>query len=343
MQAGGARLTQTGLSLGTPQYMAPEQAMGERVVDARADVYALGAVLYELLAGEPPFTGPTAQAVVARVLTEAPRSLTAQRPSVPVHVDAAARRALEKLPADRFASAAEFARALDGASGADAPAGAPARTRRRGLGARRAATALAVVAVGTAGAVAGAALGARTGWLRSERDAPPVPAVRSTLLPPAGELFAGGDGLALSPDGTQLAFTVRRAASRPRLFVRTLASGAVRELAGTAEARFPFWSPDGHALGFFAGGELRTVPLAGGPAAAVAPAPVPRGGAWAPDGTLLFASDPGGVIYRVTAGGGPPVAVTRRGREGSHQRPVFLPGRAPVPLFRRGPHRGLPR
>ncbi|HEY0778447.1 MAG TPA: hypothetical protein VGD56_10835, partial [Gemmatirosa sp.] len=136
---------------------------------------------------------------------------------------------------------------------------------------------------------------------------------------------AGGGGLALSPDGSQLAFTVRRAAARPRLFVRTLASGGVREISGTAEAVLPFWSPDGHALGFFAGGELRTVPLAGGPAAAVAPAPVPRGGAWAPDGTLLFASDPGGVIYRVAAGGGPPVAATRRGPEGAHQRPVFLP------------------
>src|SRR3954464_14550171 len=116
--AGGARITQTGLSLGTPGYMSPEQAMGERTITARSDIYSLGAVTYEMLAGEPPFTGPTVQAIVARVMTEEPRSLTQQRRSVPGHVDAAISRALEKLPADRFASAREFSDALNNASSA---------------------------------------------------------------------------------------------------------------------------------------------------------------------------------------------------------------------------------
>ena len=111
-QAGGQRITQTGLSLGTPQYMAPEQATGEKSVDARADVYALGAVMYEMLAGEPPFTGPTTQAVIARVLTAEPTPLDEARRSVPPHVAAAVHTALAKLPADRFASAALFAAAL---------------------------------------------------------------------------------------------------------------------------------------------------------------------------------------------------------------------------------------
>src|SRR5678809_176726 len=88
-QAGGERLTQTGLSLGTPQYMSPEQAMGERTIDARSDIYALGAVAYEMLAGEPPFTGPTIQAIVARLVSEQPRGLTAQRRSIPNHVESA--------------------------------------------------------------------------------------------------------------------------------------------------------------------------------------------------------------------------------------------------------------
>jgi eukaryotic-like serine/threonine-protein kinase len=329
--AGGARLTQTGLSLGTPHYMSPEQAMGERQITARADVYALGAVTYEMLAGEPPFTAPTAQAVVARVLTEDPRSLTTQRRSVPPAVDAAVRRALEKLPADRFASAAEFAHALEvppapeSAATTDSRNEAHAPVRHHGAGTRRTATALAAVAAMSAAVVGGVALGARTGWLGSVQDSPPMPGVRATLMPPPGELFAGGDGLALSPDGTQLAFTVLRAPPRPRLFVRTLASGVMRELAGTADAQFPFWSPDGRTLGFFAGGELRTVPLAGGLVTVVATAPAPRGGAWAPDGTLLFGGDPDGVIYRVRPGGGPPVAVTRTGPEGQHRLPVFLP------------------
>ena len=113
-QAGGARMTQTGLSLGTPQYMAPEQAMGDKVIDARADIYALGAVLYEMLAGEPPYTGANAQAIVAKLLTEAPRALTVLRPAVPEHVDAAVLMALEKLPADRFANIQSFKAALLG-------------------------------------------------------------------------------------------------------------------------------------------------------------------------------------------------------------------------------------
>ena len=111
-QAAGSRMTQTGMSLGTPQYMAPEQAMGDKTVDHRADIYALGAVVFEMLAGEPPFTGPTAQAIVARMITEKPRSLTAIRETVSPQTDAAVYAALQKLPADRPASAREFARAL---------------------------------------------------------------------------------------------------------------------------------------------------------------------------------------------------------------------------------------
>src|SRR5690349_287175 len=111
-KASGDRMTETGMSLGTPHYMSPEQAMGEREITARSDVYALGAVLYEMLTGDPPFTGSTAQAVVARVLTEAPRPILPQRHTIPRQVEAAVLTALEKLPADRFASAAEFAAAL---------------------------------------------------------------------------------------------------------------------------------------------------------------------------------------------------------------------------------------
>lgn len=111
-QAGGARMTQTGLSLGTLQYMAPEQAMGDKHVDHRADQYALAAVTYEMLTGEPPHTGTNAQAIVAKLLTEQVRSATVLRPSVPAHVDAALRAALQKLPADRFADVAAFLAAL---------------------------------------------------------------------------------------------------------------------------------------------------------------------------------------------------------------------------------------
>ncbi len=121
-KAGGGRMTETGMTLGTPHYMSPEQAMGEREITARSDVYALGCVTYEMLVGEPPFTGPTAQAIVAKVMTAEPAGLTGQRRSIPPAVEAAVLTALEKLPADRFATAAEFAAALvseQATSGAD--------------------------------------------------------------------------------------------------------------------------------------------------------------------------------------------------------------------------------
>ena len=110
--AGGQRMTQTGLSLGTPQYMAPEQAMGEKTIDARADIYALGAVTYEMLTGEAPFTGPSAQAIVARLLTTDPSAPSVARRAVNPAIDRAVLTALAKLPADRYASAAAFAQAL---------------------------------------------------------------------------------------------------------------------------------------------------------------------------------------------------------------------------------------
>ncbi len=118
-QAGGTRVTETGLSLGTPHYMSPEQAAAEREIDARSDQYALAAVTYEMLSGEPPHTGPTAQAIIARLMTEPVRNLRATRPGVPVEVERAVTRALAKSPADRFASVGDFVAALTGPANAD--------------------------------------------------------------------------------------------------------------------------------------------------------------------------------------------------------------------------------
>jgi serine/threonine protein kinase/Tol biopolymer transport system component len=131
-QAGGKRMTETGLSLGTPYYMSPEQATGDRQIDARSDIYALGAVLYEMLSGDPPHTGSTAQAIIAAVVTEEPRDIATRRPRLAPHIAEAVHRALEKLPADRFASAAEFAKALEGPTATTGRfASAPAARRGR--------------------------------------------------------------------------------------------------------------------------------------------------------------------------------------------------------------------
>ena len=129
IQGSGQRLTETGLSVGTPEYMSPEQASGERELDARSDVYSLAAVLYEMLAGEPPHTGPTARAVIAKVLTASPPELVVLRSDAPAEVGAALARALRKTPADRFASATEFAAALSRKAEPGKPRGPGRRTR----------------------------------------------------------------------------------------------------------------------------------------------------------------------------------------------------------------------
>src|SRR5258706_9554796 len=131
-KAGGNRITQTGLSLGTPQYMSPEQATGDRVVDGRTDIYSLAAMTYEMLVGDPPHSASTTQAIIAKVLTEKPASVRTSRPNVPAHVDLAISRALEKLAADRFATAHEFAEALQGRGAATG--GAEAAAPRAGAG-----------------------------------------------------------------------------------------------------------------------------------------------------------------------------------------------------------------
>jgi serine/threonine-protein kinase len=191
--AGGTRMTETGMSLGTPQYMSPEQAMGEREITARSDVYALGVMTYEMLVGEPPFTGPTAQSIVAKVLTEEPGSLVAKRHTIPPQVEAAVLTSMEKLPADRFAAAADFARVLTG----ETPQ--PVRAARTPVMRSADRRPLLVVAI-----MAGvAALLAAWGWSRGRTQ--PSEVARFTLVTPSTALLRvlplGSPPLAISPDG----------------------------------------------------------------------------------------------------------------------------------------------
>ena len=228
-KAGGSRMTETGMSLGTPHYMSPEQAMGEREITARSDVYALGAVLYEMLSGDPPFTGSTAQAIVARVVTETPRPLVAQRHTIPRHVEAAALTALEKLPADRFATAAEFADALrnkgyTATTAVPALAAAPSAARRRLVPTTLAALAVAGVAT----------LAALWGWLR---PAPVMPVSQFSLALRSSEALqpvpgTGGGRIAISPDGRQIAF-MGPGDGTTRLWLRRLDQLSATPISGT--------------------------------------------------------------------------------------------------------------
>ncbi len=209
--ARGSRMTQTGISLGTPQYMSPEQAAGERDLTPRSDVYSLACVVYEMLVGEPPFTGPNAQAVFAKAMTESPAPLCPRRRTIPPYVEAAVLRALEKLPADRFATALEFSAALAGTA-TSGPAATLAWTRPTAATGRRRAR-LAVVGAGLAVVVAAFLAG------RAAAGPDAEPFVVSSISPPPHEEFQTPD-FALAPDGSRIAFVTRGA--RPRLWVRPL-------------------------------------------------------------------------------------------------------------------------
>ncbi len=289
-QAGGQRMTQTGISLGTPQYMSPEQAMGERNIGPCSDIYALGAITYEMLAGEPPFTAPSAQAIVAKVMTEAPKPLTDQRKSVPAHVDDAVLTALEKLPADRFASAAEFATALAGGGkkvGRTAHAGARRSGPRAGWWRN--------IAIGTSAVALAAIASAAWGWLRPAANGAGRPLSLSVSLPVDVSLTPFG--LALSPDGARLAFIGTRSAGGRSLYVRELADETVRAVPHTDGADTPFFSPDGQTVAYAAGGALWKVSLTGGDPeqipgtndGSVDPGAGISGGDWGVDGVIRYA------------------------------------------------------
>jgi serine/threonine-protein kinase len=331
--AGGARVTQTGLSLGTPQYMSPEQATGDRQIDARTDVYSLAAVLYEMLTGDPPHTASTVQAIIAKVLTERPASVRASRPNVPEYVESAIAAALEKLPADRIASAGEFARALEGKSVALPPAYAAA-TRLAvtaqivpatwGERVREPFTAalIALVVLTTAAAV--------WGW---NRGAPPptndAPAVRFNLDVPeaAGQLAGGPRQLAVSPDGRYYVYraSVGGTAATTSLMLRASNADQAIRIPGTDGADAPTFSPDGRVIAFVASGQLRTVSLDGFRGSKIADLAAGSLGAWVTRDTMLVAFPALSIL--TTTGGAPKTLTTldtTRG-ERAHTRPYVAP------------------
>ncbi len=325
VSSAGSRMTETGMSLGTPHYMSPEQAMGEREITARSDVYALGCVTYEMLVGEPPFTGPTVQSIIARVMTEEPRALTIQRKSIPPHVESAVRTALEKLPADRFATAAEFGAALGGEhTGVPSQATRMSRTgaSRNASDNRASALRWAWIPAALVGLVAGL-------LLRTSRGTTEAP-LRASLLAPPGDCDFADIGtsnlIQLSPDGANLAFVALCSGSRS-LWIRNLADGTARSIAGTTNAMYPFWSPDGQSMGFFAEGRLKRIDLASSTVRDLAPATNGRGGAWNRDGVILYAPDVFEPLYRVPAAGGTPARVTvlPKGLDITQRLPYFLP------------------
>jgi serine/threonine-protein kinase len=298
--AGGERLTSTGISVGTPQYMSPEQAAAERIIDARSDIFALGAVTYEMLVGEPPFSGPTMQATLSRVMTEAPRPLVIQRHSIAPHIEAAVLKALEKLPADRFSTAKEFAAALSAPDVVTATAQTQLPPR-----ARRPFPIWPFVMLSVVTLALGWALGRR---VPSELGDSYPPSRLAIVAPQIGGTGSASQQreLALTPDGTMLLYVTVGPDGRNQLVRQSLDALEPTPIAnvrkGTAA---PIISADGRwFIGWVPGErEAYRYPIAGGPGEPVRfTAGYTQFAQWDDKETIWFSPRDGGGLWRLDRG-----------------------------------------
>ena len=310
-RAGGERLTQLGISLGTPQYMSPEQATGDRELDPRSDIYSLGVLLYEMLAGAPPHTGTSVQAVIAKVIMDRPSSIRLTRALVPEHVDAALTCAMAKLPADRYGSASDFARALTGehALVAREPSpvavelptqrtvvlGAVDRLLARPVARKVVMGSALLVILGSAAAVGAAAAVA---WFAvPERPYAKFP----VAIPDNVQLTGDSRSVAISPDGSRLAVVGTGTGRVSRLLTRPMAGVEFVPLHGTESAQSPNFSPDGKGLLYVARGRLMKVSSEGGAPLSLADSTDGQH-SWGDGDVVVFTR--GGTVRSVPAGGG---------------------------------------
>jgi serine/threonine-protein kinase len=318
---GGTRMTETGMSLGTPHYMSPEQAMGERDIGPRSDVYALGAVTYEMLTGDPPFSASTAQAIVAKVMTERPASLRRSRERVPDAVEDAVLTALEKLPADRHATAAEFAAALAAPAGASASRVSAGRhaapTRRRML----AAAPWAVAALAAAAAV----------YLFVTRTSgtSPVPATYDVAVPGLrlSTGFDAGVPFDISLDGSRIVYVAGAADGGTILMLRERNVATPHAIRGSEGAQNPSFSPDGQWVLFHARDRLFRLSADGGSPtelATVRSVFAPHS-TWLDDGRIIFNADPVR-LGAVASTGGPVDTIAKVDTLGYAAMPAGVPG-----------------
>jgi serine/threonine-protein kinase len=297
--AAGGRMTETGLSLGTPHYMSPEQATAEKEISARSDVYSLASVLYEMLTGQPPHVGGSAQQIIMRIVTDTARPVTELRKTVPPNVAAAVARALEKLPADRFASAHAFAEALKNPAFTIATTAGP---QFAVAGNRwKQSAAIPFAAVGLL-AIAVAAWS----WLRPE---PVLPVTRLDLSTDSVTVTASSD-VAISPDGSMLAF-VGDAGGDTAIYLRRIDGDPdFRRLSGTESALgTPAFSPDNRWIVFRRNSDATIVKVAvtGGGATILATTDGPQGAFahWGTDQQIIYSGGPTG-LRRIPATGGTP-------------------------------------
>jgi serine/threonine protein kinase len=309
-----AKLTGEGTIVGTFQYMAPEQLEGKEA-DARTDMFALGEVIYEMATGKPAFAGKSRASLIAAILTTEPQPMAALQPMTPLALERVVKKCLAKDPDERWQSASDLASELQwivegGTQARDARRVSTWHKKRERLSWLLAATFfLLMVAAGTAW------------WKTSSRR--PLPMYFHASVP-----FAVND-LALSPDGRILAMVAYSAQANDYvLWTHEVGGRRTTLLDGTQGVSYPFWSPDGKSIGFFADGKLKKIDVSGGQSQVLCDAPNGRGGTWNRDGTIVFAPDALGALYQVSSWGGSPVELTKLDTsrfESGHRWPVFLP------------------
>ncbi len=315
-------LTQDGAILGTVQYMAPEQLEG-KTTDARTDIFALGCLLYEMCTGQKAFSGSTQASLISSIMKEDPAPISTRAPMSPPALDTVVKTCLAKDPEDRWQTARDVAIQLE-AIRSD-------RSSPRAIAAVKTRPALSILPW----VIAAAALAlAAYAWIVSKRPAAASPVIQTFLPPPPKTTYhvvgANIGGLALSRDGRRVAFGAREPDAPPSIWVRDLDSLVPFRVPGTEGALYPFWSPDGRWLGFFAKGKLKVVEAVPTPSAPrdLADIVEARGGSWGEGGTIVYANSNFGPLMRVPAAGGAPSAATRVGKSPgeAHRWPHFLPG-----------------
>ena len=312
-------LTAHGTIVGTFQYMSPEQTEGKEA-DARSDIFALGAVLYEMATGKRAFTGKSQASLVAAILASEPAPISMVQPMSPPALEQVIKSCLAKDPEDRFQTVHDLKLQLKWIAETSASQlAAPAQIRARRVVQKR--TLLIAAVAGWILAVAALAIFLATRTQLEDARRP----MTASWLPPADTEFAAASAgaLTLSPDGSKLAFLTGDA-SETKLWVRDVSTGAVTQVE-VERPTFPFWSPDGKNIGFFSAGKLKKVALAGGPVQVLCDAPEGRGASWSPRGVIIFTPNIREPLYKVPEGGGTPEKVTEAKSGWTHRNPYFLP------------------
>jgi Tol biopolymer transport system component len=311
-------LTAKGTIVGTFQYMAPEQLEG-READARSDVFAFGTVLYEMASGRRAFEAQTHAGLIASIIKEQPRPLSELAPTTPPALQRLVRNCLEKDPDARRQTMNDVLLDLRWIAEGGSQAGVPAPVARRRRGRERIAWIAAVL-----GIVAAATFALL--WQQATRE--PERVVVSSIVAPPGRQLDPDAGIALSPDGMRLVYIASESSGQPSLWVHRLNETRGQQLAGTAGGAYPFWSPDGTQIGFFADRKLKRISAQGGTPRTLADAPDARGGTWNRDDVIVFTPNFRTGLYRVAASGGTAEPLTEPSKdrgETNHRWPSFLP------------------